>query len=225
MVGVINPNEEVDLNKQKQAAIKAPYQLAPGEAWPAENAKPGAETGTLAGFSKPTATSLSGTTSGSSGHHGLSGGAIAGIVIGAVAVLVLAAALFYFMGRSKTYKDMFKANQSARSETAGTASQAGDGSGAWAALPVAGSGGHQNRQSYMTQYSQTPSDATFVGYNRHTGAPEFATEAPIAEHGQYQYQSAHGSPQLQQSVFPQNKRETFELPASTPEAPRAHEKP
>ncbi|KAF2420003.1 hypothetical protein EJ08DRAFT_566236, partial [Tothia fuscella] len=115
MIGMINPNELVSINKQREAAKRAPYQLAPGEAWPAEGATPGAETATLTGFVKPTATSLSNATlsaNGSGGHHTLSGGAIAGIVIAGVVVIALAAALFYFMGRSKTYKDMFKANQS-----------------------------------------------------------------------------------------------------------------
>jgi hypothetical protein len=228
MVGVINPNELVSLEKQKQAAIKAPFQLAPGEPWPAEGVKPGAETASVTGLNQPTTTALNGNT-GHSDHHSLSGGAIAGIVIGGVVVLALAAALFYFIGRSKTYKDMWKGH---KSETAGNASAAGDNIGPWTPAPAMGSGHHPNRMSNMTQYSQAPSDATFVGYNRQTGAPEFANEAPISEHGAYTYApaSAQGSPQPPQSGFTstQQKRETFELPAETPkplQPPKAHEKP
>jgi hypothetical protein len=224
MVGVINPNEAQLLSKQQEAAIAAPFQLAPDQAWPAEGSTPGAETASASGFSSPTTTANS--TSSTVHHSTLSGGAIAGIVIAGVAVLGLAAALFYFIGRSKTYKDMFTGKHS---ETAGTTSQVGDGLGPWNPAPAVGAVNNtaypDHRMSHMTQYSQAPSqvpsDGTFVGYNRHTGAPEFAAEAPISEHGTYQ----HVSPQVNQGGFQQNKRETFELPASTPEPPKTHEKP
>jgi len=39
-------------------------------------------------------------------HHSLPGGAISGIAIGAVAVLVLCGALFFYIGRSKTLKEV-----------------------------------------------------------------------------------------------------------------------
>jgi hypothetical protein len=179
----------------------------------------------VSGFSTSTNTSTPNAALNNAGHHStLSGGAIAGIVIAGVAVLALAAALFYFIGRSKTYKDMFKGKQS---ETAGNASQVGDGLGPWSPAPPqhpSSTGYPDHRMSHMTQYSQAPSDATFVGYNRQTGAPEFATEAPISEHGTYQYGSAHGSPVPNQGGFPQNKRQTYELPASTPTPVQPQEK-
>jgi hypothetical protein len=225
MVGVINPNEAQVLEKQMDAAISAPWQLDPGQAWPSNSGTPGAEGTSTSSASAPTNTTTSGTHS-SEHHSSLSGGAIAGIVIAGVAVLALAAALFYFIGRSKTYKDMFT---SKHSETAGNASNAGDGLGPWnPAPPVAGMNNTaypDHRMSHMTQYSQAPSqvpsDATFVGYNRQTGAPEFASEAPISEHGTYQ----HVSPQVNQGAFSANKRETFELPASSPEPHNPQEKP
>jgi hypothetical protein len=40
----------------------------------------------------------------------LSGGAIAGIVVGAVAFLVICAALFFFVGRTKSLKEVLKRN-------------------------------------------------------------------------------------------------------------------
>jgi hypothetical protein len=225
MVGVINPNEAQVLSKQKAAAIAAPFQLAPDQAWPAEGSTPGAETASASGFSSPTTTSSSSAHSTSSEHH-LSGGAIAGIVIAGVAVLALAAALFYFIGRSKTYKDMFTGKHSV---TAGNASQVGDGLGPWSPAPPVAATNSTNypdhRISHMTQYSQAPSDATFVGYNRQTGAPEFASEAPLSEHGTYQHRSVQGSPLVNQGPFQPNKRETFELPASTPEPSKPQEKP
>ena len=48
-------------------------------------------------------------------HSGLSGGAIAGIVVGSVAVLLLAAALFFYVGRTKSLKQAlaYKSNTEA----------------------------------------------------------------------------------------------------------------
>jgi len=216
MVGVINPNELVSLQKQKDAAKSAPYQLAPGEPWPAEGAQPGAETATVSGLSQPTSTTSNGQ-SNNGGSHRLSGGAIAGIAIGAVAILLLAAALFYFIGRSKTYKDMFKAS---KSETAGNASTTGENVAQWNPPPggaPSSTSYPDNRFSHMTYNSQAtaPSDATFVGYNRNTGAPEFANEAP----GAAQYHSPHASPLPHQQSFahsPPTKNNTFEMPGDIP---------
>jgi hypothetical protein len=246
MVGVINPNELVSLDKQKEAAIKAPFQLAPGEAWPAEGAI-GAASASASGLSQPTATSLNGATTNTT-HHSLSGGAIAGIVIGGIAVLAVAAALFYFMGRSKTYKDMFKASRG--SEGGAGMSETGDRVGPWTPGPhgqatvpyqdnpsiTTPSRGYQDhRISHMTYNSQmtAPSDGTFVGYNRNTGEPEFAAEAPSDAPGA-QY-SAHSSPALKQGGFqpppppfqpsapiPEQQHQVHEAPGDTP---RRSEKP
>jgi hypothetical protein len=102
MVGAINPNSTQTLASQVQAAAAADYQIAPGEAVPAEASS------TLS--SAPTATgappSYGG--GGNGGSHSLSTGAIVGIVIGGVAFLAICAALFFFVGRSKTLKETIK---------------------------------------------------------------------------------------------------------------------
>jgi hypothetical protein len=177
----------------------------------------------------PNATSSS--TPSSSSHHSLSGGAIAGIVIGALVVLALAAALFYFMGRNKTYRDMFKSSHS----NTGGLSQAGDNVGPWTPgphgpvaggyqdnpSPQQGAGYQDHRISHMTYTSGMtgPSDGgTFVGYNRNTGAPEFAAEAAAEQPGpQYSRQT---SPQVPQGGFtPPKQNQVFEVPGDTPNRP------
>ncbi|QDS76792.1 hypothetical protein FKW77_002284 [Venturia effusa] len=204
MVGVINPLENQSIDKQIAAAKKAAYQLAPGEALPVEGASP-------TSTSSPTA-------SAAPSSHRLSGGAIAGIVIGGLVVLAIAACLFYFMGRSKTYKDMFKASRGG-SEHPGGMSEAGgnDRVGPWTpgphgAIPTQSyhdnnnnpSLSHHGSQSYqdhrisqMTYSSMAPSHTgTFVGYNRNTGEPEFAAEVQGDSAGAGGLGSAKSSPAL-----------------------------
>lgn len=198
MVGVINPLESQSISKQIAFAKKAAYQLAPGEALPIEGASP-----TSTSTSSPTSSS----TPAHAGHKSsLGAGAIAGIAVGALALLSIAAALFYFMGRSKTYKDMFASSRhgGGSEPPAGLQSEMGtaDRVGPW--IPnapyqdnpnlnpnpsVSGhgsqSGGYQDhRISQMTYSSMAPShisSGTFVGYNRSTGEPEFAAEVPASE--------------------------------------------
>ncbi|KAF2755637.1 hypothetical protein EJ05DRAFT_513122 [Pseudovirgaria hyperparasitica] len=109
MVGVINPNSSVSLQRQKQLAGEAQFVMQPGEPFPAEASS------TLASLTDaPTNAPTGSTNGGTTNHsHGLSGGAIAGIVIGAVAVLLLAAALFFYMGRSKGYRFAHKRGDTA----------------------------------------------------------------------------------------------------------------
>ncbi|KAJ4990595.1 extracellular serine-rich protein [Stagonosporopsis vannaccii] len=96
MVGAINANSTQTLASQIQAAQRADFQIAVGEPIPNE------ATSTI--LNAPTATP---THSPSSGTH-LSGGAIAGIVVGGVAFLVICAALFFYVGRSKSLKEVLK---------------------------------------------------------------------------------------------------------------------
>ena len=107
MVGVINPNSTQTLDAQIDAARSADFQVVPGEPIPKE------ATSTLANV--PTSTSLTGASDSGSGSPKLSGGAIAGIVIGGVAFLVICAALFFFVGRSRSLKEVLK-----RQDVAGT---------------------------------------------------------------------------------------------------------
>ena len=110
MVGVINPNASTSLSLQKELAQNSTFMLQPGEPWPAEStpdpfstgAAASTPTSTSSSSSSPTQTAASATSSAAvaaSHSSGLSGGAIAGIAIGAAAVAILAAALLYMCGR------------------------------------------------------------------------------------------------------------------------------
>ncbi|KAJ9157845.1 hypothetical protein NKR23_g651 [Pleurostoma richardsiae] len=91
MIGVINPNATWTLAIQEEFVQNATFQLSPGEAFPSE---------TASATATPTSGSTSSSDSDSNSHHShLSAGAIAGIAIGAAAVLVLAGALIYLCGR------------------------------------------------------------------------------------------------------------------------------
>ncbi|KAI9657149.1 MAG: hypothetical protein M1821_003315 [Bathelium mastoideum] len=108
MVGVINPNSSQVLATQKALAKSSDYMLEPGQPFPQEAASSISSIAATA-----TATVTAAFTEGTQGsepmtmtnsHSGLSGGAIAGIVVGVLAVLLLAAALFFYLGRAKSLK-------------------------------------------------------------------------------------------------------------------------
>lgn len=94
MVGVINPNSTQTLDAQIDAAKHAKLELAPGEKMPDEGAP------TPYVISTPSAVPHS-----NSGVHKLSTGAVVGISLGGAAFLAICAALFFFIGRSKTLKE------------------------------------------------------------------------------------------------------------------------
>ena len=100
MVGVINPTVDKTLDKQKLSAKDSSYQLAPGDPTPGEGRS------SSAGAAAPTSSGQS--SNGGGSHHTLSGGAIAGIVVGAVAFLAICAALFFYVGRAKSLKEVIK---------------------------------------------------------------------------------------------------------------------
>ncbi|CAG8951291.1 hypothetical protein HYFRA_00008040, partial [Hymenoscyphus fraxineus] len=103
MVGVVNPNTTHTLEIQKQFAANASFYFSPGESFPPEvkDAIPGAtQTGSA---SSSTATVVA-----ASHHESLGTEAIVGIVIGAVAVLLLAGALIYVCGRQQTIGEIIQ---------------------------------------------------------------------------------------------------------------------
>jgi hypothetical protein len=102
MVGVINPNDTWTLAKQVEAARTADFMVAPGDKIPSEASS------TLS-MPSSMATATQAPESSHDDHpHKLSGGAIAGIVVGAVAFLVICAALFFYVGRTKSLKEVLK---------------------------------------------------------------------------------------------------------------------
>ncbi|KAF2200257.1 hypothetical protein GQ43DRAFT_418430 [Delitschia confertaspora ATCC 74209] len=110
MVGVINPNASMTLETQIAFAKNSTLELAPGDEIPPE------ATGSLTQATNgPTATPSAGANSASTEKHdhkstSLSGGAIAGIVVGCVAFLAICAALFFFVGRTKSLKEAINRN-------------------------------------------------------------------------------------------------------------------
>ncbi|KAF2421189.1 hypothetical protein EJ08DRAFT_518941 [Tothia fuscella] len=109
MVGIINPNATTVLATQKDLASKSKFVMQPGEDFPPEAAeidKPNTPSSTKSSVTTVTATPAA-SSSAAAVHtkSGLSGGAIAGIAVGGVFVLGLAAALMFFIGRSKTLKE------------------------------------------------------------------------------------------------------------------------
>jgi hypothetical protein len=109
MVGVINPNATTLLSTQKDFAANSTYALNPGEDFPTEGGSTTASTTTpyqtashASTTSSSSATAASATAAATSGQKSsFPAGAIAGIVVGVVVIIALAAALFYFVGRSR----------------------------------------------------------------------------------------------------------------------------
>jgi hypothetical protein len=95
MIGVINPNATQTFDAQLAFAENATYQLAPGDPFPSETPIPKPTPGS--GPSDPNSNSGRGGGGGSLGY--LSPGAIAGIAIGAAAVLIPGTALIYLHSR------------------------------------------------------------------------------------------------------------------------------
>lgn len=191
MVGVINPNGTQTLDAQIRSAKSADYQLAPGDAVPKE------ATSTLvnAPTSSPSATPPPATNTGGGHGHGLSGGAIAGIVVGAVAFLVLCAALFFFVGRSKSLKEVLD-RQDATAARASTAPGVGG--------PEMGQQfGHHPTQH---AYSPTPGQNEFNGgmgsppmYGQHSATEQYPSgwASPGQQNGHFSSGSVGGLTQQQ----------------------------
>ncbi|KAK4199110.1 hypothetical protein QBC40DRAFT_282525 [Triangularia verruculosa] len=202
MIGVINPNSTATFDAQLALASQAKLQLEPGEPFPTESAKNGpTSTSTPSGSTDPANNNDGG------GSSGLSPGAIAGIAIGAAAVVILAAVLLYLCGRrggfDKAYRKSFgtpapvagvggrqnsmvEANYGNNPKSPGSNTIPGFGNETYNQFgqgsPVVGGAGYQGMGS-------PPNSAHPVGYvtQQHTGFSEASYGSP--------YHSAHTSPQ------------------------------
>jgi len=127
MLGVINPNASTSLDTQLLLAKQANYMLEPGQKLPSDamtSLQSLAATATTTLTVTASATGSPSTTPAVPApsdtedqhhHSGLSGGATAGIAVGAVAVAILAALLFFLLGRTKTLKEMLHHNNNTAS--------------------------------------------------------------------------------------------------------------
>ncbi|KAI5787894.1 hypothetical protein FPQ18DRAFT_414108 [Pyronema domesticum] len=100
MVGVINSDAK-NLSDYKAGALKANFQLSPGDPWPAEGSgttpNPIDSNGKVVTIIQPSTPA--------DNSVKLSVGGIAGIVVGTVAIVAILGALFFFLGRSKTKQE------------------------------------------------------------------------------------------------------------------------
>ncbi|KAJ4314631.1 hypothetical protein N0V94_006361 [Neodidymelliopsis sp. IMI 364377] len=104
MVGGINLNSSMSIDKQRTLAMDSAYMLQPGEPFPAESPLP---SGNPASSLLPSTSSTS-TSAPAAGHippGGLSTGAIIGIVIAAVCAVLFGALLFFCWGRTKSLRE------------------------------------------------------------------------------------------------------------------------
>ncbi|OHE96936.1 extracellular serine-rich protein [Colletotrichum orchidophilum] len=91
MIGVINENSTQTLDKQLEAALPLTTQILPGEPFPTESDAPKATNG---GSSSSDNSAVI-----NNYHHSVTGGQIAGIIIGSLAFLLLGGLLVYLCGR------------------------------------------------------------------------------------------------------------------------------
>lgn len=176
MVGAINPNSTQTLEMQIGYAKSADYQLAPGEAAPRE------------GVASSTPSSISE----SSGGKRISTGLMIGIAVGVVAFLAMCAALFFFIGRSRSLKESVKKhNERSMMKPIGV------GGGGYHDLSMQHQNTHPQSQVTGGPYSPTPAQAEFgtplPAYNQlhgGFGAPadhKYAHHTGISGHGQQYY--------------------------------------
>ncbi|KAJ5248799.1 hypothetical protein N7468_000250 [Penicillium chermesinum] len=164
MVGVINQNSSQTFESQYKAALNYPVMTVPGQSFPAEGSD-----------SEGDGTNTS--TSPSSGHHGLSGGAIAGIVIAIVAFLAILGALFFVLGRNRVYQKWMTSQDNRTERTTD-----------WA-MSTAGSTNHWNRKSETEAAStalgspplETGQWGEFPQEQRFSEAPDTSMSAPRSQ--------------------------------------------
>ncbi|KAL4805560.1 hypothetical protein BDV18DRAFT_161211 [Aspergillus unguis] len=164
MVGVINPNKTQTWESQYKAAFDAPYMLLPGQSIPAEGDEPGS--GTTATHSDPSNSSPS-TASTSSPSH-LGGGAIAGIIVGSVAFVLILCGLLFLLGRNRVYKKWLY-----QSHEGSGASSAKERTARWALSTAAAVGPGTNAGSGNGN-GNSDGDANSTGFPGQAGSPEGA---------------------------------------------------
>jgi hypothetical protein len=166
MVGAINPNNTQTLAAQIQSAKSASLQLAPGESMPRE----GGGSSTLTNGPTSSAEPQKDPTP---GPNKISTTVIVGIIVGVVAFLALCAALFFFIGRSKSLKEIVrKHDEGAQMKPVGVGGHAG-----YAELGVG-----------MHQFPAPPQTPQSGYYNQGDwGSPAPAYSSPVVGHAGLQF--------------------------------------
>ncbi|KAE8139071.1 hypothetical protein BDV38DRAFT_270250 [Aspergillus pseudotamarii] len=176
---MIGPTANMTWEHQNKKAINYPYQLEPWEHIPAEG-------------ESPTSSATSSPSPSSSGSH-LSGGAIAGIVVGAVAFIGLLVAFFFVMGRNQVYKKWMTSQDGTTERTA-----------RWALF-----NSHGERKSDFDS-TQPPGDqATYMP------SPDLTNRAYVSGQGQYGWDPSMFQPMPQSPPPPRHVAPTeLEAPDS-----------
>jgi len=153
MVGAINPNSTQTLEKQIEAARNAKFQVAPGEPMPNEGGASPTPDPQPAGPSK------------------ISKGVIIGIAVGIVAFIGMCAALSFFIGRSKSLKEVVRRQDEG------------------AVMKPVGVGGGYTELGYQHSAFPQPPQTPQAGYPQDFGSPLPAYASPhmglSGQHGSY----------------------------------------
>ncbi|KAH0547942.1 hypothetical protein GP486_008317 [Trichoglossum hirsutum] len=166
--------------------------LNPGEDFPPEGGPSSTTSSTAASStssaSPSTAAAVTATSSPAPGHQGLSSGAIAGIAIGSCAVVLMAAALFFLLGRQRTLDEVIKNRESfiASGLDMRHASMNGSHRNPYGSGPTPGSISGSNSDAtrkYAThrEYYDSNGNGNGGGYDpRSSGPEEYLSPLPVA---------------------------------------------
>ncbi|OAX79602.1 hypothetical protein ACJ72_06077 [Emergomyces africanus] len=180
MVGAINANDSMPWEKQYNKALQSPFQLEPGEHPPAEGSE---------GRGPPNSSPTNPPASGGDGHSSLSGGAIAGIVVGAIVGIAILGALFYLLGRLEIYRKWRQSEdgtQTDRTRRWALTSGGGGGLGGWSTGAKSEAGGGAPSEMGTTAVGSQAGHMSYISsennsntpYNRHLSVGYTPSSSP-----------------------------------------------
>lgn len=213
MVGVINPNATTSLAYQRQLAQDSAFQLNPGEPFPAESPLPS---------NLPSSTSIPTAHVRPPRSGKLSAGAIAGIAIACVGVVVLAALLFWFWGRFKGLNEEMQRKDSTIRHTSPRS-------------PTFFGSAHPHPSHSLPAYSQTPLSQNpgippaYFGTPSATPTPGYASPCPAPNHHHAppsdfsSHSSNNNSNRVSRAASHRSVGGTFDISPTTGYYTRTHE--
>ncbi|KAF2826406.1 hypothetical protein CC86DRAFT_394386 [Ophiobolus disseminans] len=196
MVGAINPNSTQTLEKQIEAAKNAKFQYAPGQPMPSEGGNTSPSDPSSPQHDRP---------------YKISTIVVIGVAVGIVAFIGMCAALFFFIGRSKSLKEVVRKQD--------------DG----AAMKPVGVGGGYTELGY--QHFPQPPQTPHGGYPQDFGTPLPAYSSPhmgnaglnTPHHTYYQDQKA-SQPVIAELHSPTLGRQEFVAELEAPSVPLQEKK-